>query len=102
MAGNLLSAFHVGYPEVKGNLRESWYLFKCWGLAEQPSRAPPLSPELTLWIVAHFLAIGSPEGAFLTALVFECLLRGGEFLSLQFQDIAFDDHGEAAGAVKHL
>ncbi|CAL1164315.1 unnamed protein product, partial [Cladocopium goreaui] len=76
-----LSGLHFFLPELKGALRQSWI--------EAPSRAPPLTPELVKAIVARAVDQNHLAFATMVAIGFHALLRTGEFLALQFQDVEF-------------
>ena len=84
-----LSGLHFFLPELKGALRQSWRLFRSWRRIEAPSRAPPLTPELVKAIVARAVDQNHLAFATMVAIGFHALLRTGEFLALQFQDVEF-------------
>eukprot|EP00435_Cladocopium_sp_Y103_P064005 s38_g25.t1 len=81
-----LSGLHFFWPQIKGLLRQSWRLFRSWRLVEAPQRAPPLTVWLAKAVVARALECDQLAFATLFALGFNCLLRTGELLALQFKD----------------
>ena len=85
-----LSGLHFYWPHVKGLLRQSWRLFRSWRRIESPQRAPPLTCWLVKAIVSRAVEKGAVAFATLIALGFNCLLRTGEILALQFQDFEFN------------
>eukprot|EP00438_Fugacium_kawagutii_P033223 Skav231044 [mRNA] locus=scaffold446:243817:254709:+ [translate_table: standard] len=84
-----LSGLHFYWPELKGTLRHSWRMFRNWRRVEAPARAPPITPLIVAAMIVR--AVHRDELAFgvLLAVGFHGLLRTGELLSLQFQDIEF-------------
>lgn len=86
-----LSGLQFFLPELRGQLRASWRLFRSWRRIEVPSRAPPITPYLVKAVVARAVALNEISFATLVSLGFHALLRTGELLALQFQDIQFTD-----------
>eukprot|EP00438_Fugacium_kawagutii_P022174 Skav235069 [mRNA] locus=scaffold3466:36062:45450:- [translate_table: standard] len=84
-----LSGLHFYWPALKGTLRQSWRMFRNWRRIEAPARAPPITPNIVAAMIV--LAIERNQLAFgvLVAIGFHGLLRTGELLALQFQDIEF-------------
>eukprot|EP00435_Cladocopium_sp_Y103_P042764 s872_g11.t2 len=85
-----LSGLHFYWPELRGQLRVAWRLFKQWRRIEAPSRAPPITVVLVRAIVCRAVQQGDLAFATLIALGFHALLRTGELLSLRFCDLEFD------------
>eukprot|EP00435_Cladocopium_sp_Y103_P062211 s313_g23.t2 len=81
---------HYFWPQVRGELREAWRLFKHWRRVEAPSRAPPLTVLLVRAIISRAVQLGDICFAALIALAYHTLLRTGEMLSLRFCDLEFD------------
>ena len=86
-----LSGLHFFLPELKGLLRQSWRLFRSWRRVEAPCRAPPLTPLLVKAMIARAVSLDHLAFATLLAIGFHALLRTGELLALQFQDVEFAD-----------
>ena len=99
LAGNALSASIAAFPELRGGVRESWWLLNAWARVELPTRAPPLDPLLALAVIHSFLEQDDAAGAFLIALGFDCFLRTGEMMGLRISDLLFEKGG-TAGAVR--
>ena len=85
-----LSGLHFFWPEVRGRLRQSWRLFRNWRRIESPQRAPPLTALILRALVARAVLLGNVPFATLLCLGFHCMLRTGELLAIQYQDIEFD------------
>lgn len=94
--GDALCGLHFFWPQVKGQLRGSWKLYKNWRRIEVPQRAPPLPRQICLALVGYFLHREQVFMAFLLALGFHAFLRTGEILKLQCQDITM---GSKSGVV---
>ena len=86
-----LSGLHFFLPEIRGSLRQSWRLFRSWRRVETPCRAPPLTPELVKAMIARAVDQNHIAFATMLAIEFHALLRTGELLALQFQDVEFAD-----------
>ena len=85
-----LSGLHSFMPELKGTLRQAWRLFRTCGQVESPRRAPPITLEIVKAIVALAFEKGDLAFGALVALGFHTLLRTGEMLPLQHQDLEFN------------
>ena len=85
-----LSGLHHFWPGIRGQLRESWRLFKSWRRIESPERAAPITFLLVRSFIAR--AVGQNDLAYATllALGFHGLLRTGEFLALRFGDLEWN------------
>ena len=86
-----LSGLHFFLPEIKGLLRHSWRLFRSWRRIETPCRAPPLTPHIVKAMIARAVACDYLSFATLLAIGFHALLRTGELVAIQFQDVEFAD-----------
>lgn len=82
-----LSGLHHFWPEIKGQIREAWRLFKSWRRIETPSRAPPITPSIVRAFVGKAVLDNDLAFATLVAVGFRCLLRTGELLTLEFRDV---------------
>eukprot|EP00438_Fugacium_kawagutii_P017079 Skav213874 [mRNA] locus=scaffold2374:77699:81990:+ [translate_table: standard] len=87
-----LSGLQFYWPALKGCLRLSWRMFRNWRRIEAPARAPPITPSIVAAMVVLAVERNQLAFAVLIAVGFHALLRTGEFLSLQFQDIEFTEH----------
>lgn len=86
-----LSGLHHYWPQLKGNLRECWRLFKSWRRIEAPCRAPPLTGVLARAFIARAVEQGQLALGTLLALGFHGLLRTGELLGLRCQDLEVNE-----------
>lgn len=84
-----LSGLQFYWPELRGSLRQSWRMFRNWRRVEAPARAPPITPLIVASMIVLAVQRNQLAFAVLVALGFHGLLRTGELLSLQFQDIEF-------------
>lgn len=82
-----LSGLHHYWPQLKGNLRECWRLFKSWRRIEAPNRAPPLTAQLARAFIACAVESDQLALAVLLAIGFHGLLRTGELMALKFSNI---------------
>ena len=89
MIADVLSGLHFYWPELRGLLRQAWRLFKSWRRIESPQRAPPLTVWLVKALVGRAVDRGELQFAVMVAIGFNCLLRTGEFLTLQYKDLEF-------------
>ena len=85
-----LSGLHFFWPEIRGQLRQAWRLFKSWRRVETPARAPPLTVQLARAFIAKAVDAGKLALATLIGLGFHGLLRTGELLKLRFVDIEWN------------
>ena len=85
-----LSGLHFFWPEIRGQLRQAWRLFKSWRRVETPARAPPLTLQLARAFVAKAVDAGKIALGTLVAIGFHGLLRTGELLKLRFQDVEWN------------
>ena len=92
LIADVLSGLHFYWPEVRGQLKQSWRLFKSWRRVETPCRAPPLTCELARAFIAKCVAAGNISLATLLGIGFHGLLRTGELLKLRFCDIEHNRH----------
>eukprot|EP00435_Cladocopium_sp_Y103_P009201 s976_g2.t1 len=83
------SGLHYFLPYLKGTLKQAWRLFKSWRRVETPCRAAPITVLLVKAMVARAVDLKDVAFATFLALGFHALLRSGELLSLQFQDVEF-------------
>lgn len=81
---------HFFWPEIRGQLRQAWRLFKSWRRVETPARAPPLTVQLARAFIAKAVDAGKLALATLIGLGFHGLLRTGELLKLRFVDIEWN------------
>ena len=84
-----LSGLHFFWPEIRGLLRSAWRLFRSWRRIECPQRAPPLTILLIRAMVAHAIWRDNLQFAAMLCLGFHCLLRTGEMVLVQYQDLEF-------------
>eukprot|EP00435_Cladocopium_sp_Y103_P038382 s3254_g10.t1 len=82
-----LSGLHFFWPSLRGTLRNAWKMFKSWRRIEAPQRAPPITVLIVQAVVARAVEIQDLAFATVFALSFHCLLRTGEAMALQFQDL---------------
>ena len=92
LIGDALCAVHFYWPQVKGQLRGAWKLYRNWRRIEVPQRAPPLPRRVCRALVSFCLDRSEPEMAFLLALGFHTYLRTGEMLKLQARDVVLSPH----------
>lgn len=87
MIADGLSGLHFFWPELRGTLRNAWRMFKSWRRVEAPCRAPPMTIQIARALVA--LAVEREDISFAAMIVlgYHALLRTGELLELQFQDL---------------
>ena len=95
--GDALCGLQHYWPQVKGELRGAWRLYRNWRRIEVPQRAPPLPRSIALALIGLFLKWEEPQMAFLVGLGFHTFLRTGEILSLLYTDVHL--HRGAHGAV---
>eukprot|EP00435_Cladocopium_sp_Y103_P000532 s2010_g1.t1 len=84
-----LSGLHFFWPEVRGQLKLAWRLFRSWRRVEAPARAPPLTIQLACAFLAKAVDAGQLGLASLIGLGFHALLRTGELLKLRRADLEF-------------
>ena len=84
-----LSGLHFFWPEIRGLLRSAWRLLRSWRRIECPQRAPPLTILLIRAMVAHAIWRDNLQFAAMLCLGFHCLLRTGEMVLVQYQDLEF-------------
>ena len=85
-----LSGLHFFWPELKGTLRHAWRLFKNWRRIESPTEAPPMTLPVIRALLGRAVTLGDLPFAVMLALGFHCLLRTGELMAAQFQDLEFN------------
>ena len=85
-----LSGLHHFWPAIRGQLRQSWRLFKSWRRVESPVRAAPLTVDLVRAFIARAIDCNQLAFATLVGLGFHCLLRTGELLAIRFGDIEWN------------
>lgn len=85
-----LSGLHYFLPELKGNLRLAWRLFRSWRRVEVPTRAPPITLLIITALVARAVELCEISFATLISIGFHALLRTGELLALQYGDFEFN------------
>ena len=98
--GDALCGLQHYWPQLKGQLRGAWKLYRNWRRIEVPQRAPPLPRGVALALVGLFLEWEYPSMAFLVALGFHTFLRTGEMLSLEFRDIHLEKGSPGAVTVR--
>lgn len=86
LAADVLSALQHFQSSLKRHLSGGWRLLRTWQRHEVPARAPPLTWPL-MEIIMGFFHYKSPQVALGLGLAFFTLLRTGELLALQSQDI---------------
>ena len=84
-----LSGLRFFWPEIRGRIRQSWRLFRNWRRIESPQKAPPMTHLLIRALVGRAVVLGHLHFAALLCLGFHCMLRTGELLAIQFQDLEF-------------
>jgi len=94
--GDALSALHFYQPWTRRKIPHAWKLFATWRKIEVPSRAPPLTWEITQSMAAYEWEHGHYEMATILLVAFHCLLRTGEFLQVTAGDISL---GEESGII---
>eukprot|EP00435_Cladocopium_sp_Y103_P061038 s161_g22.t1 len=92
LIGDALCGLQHYWPQVKGELRGAWKLYRNWRRIEVPQRAPPLPRPIALALIGLFLEWAEPRMAFLLALGFHTFLRTGEMLSLLCKDVHLVPH----------
>ncbi len=85
--GDALSALHFYEPSTKRGIPHAWKLFAVWRKVEIPSRAPPLTWYIVKAFASYEISCGNLEMATGLMLAFHCLLRTGELLSLNLDEI---------------
>ena len=100
IAGDLLSAFHHFVPALsRSRLPGAWRLFSAWGKHELPFRAFPLLPYHVKAMVMRRLRAGDLKFCVLLMIGFDCMLRGGELMSLQKRDFKLNN-AEGKGVIE--
>lgn len=82
-----LSGVHYYLPMTRRQLPEAWKLYSIWKKYEIPSRAAPLTADITLALASRALQQGNLSLGCLILLGFHCLLRTGEILKVKPRDI---------------
>lgn len=100
LIGDALCGLQHHWPQLKGELRGAWKLYRNWRRIEIPQRAPPLPRPIALALVGLFLSWEEAHMAFLVALGFHTFLRTGEILKLEYRDIHLGPAGPGAVTVK--
>ena len=90
---DLLAALHFYLPACRRQLHGSWGLIRAWDRAELPARACPITPEILLGIAGCLAEAGFWRDAALALVGYHLLLRTGELLTLQRQDLIFSAQG---------
>ena len=86
-----LSAVGFFVQSVSRRIPGAWRLHSAWGKCEPPERTPPLTKVMVQAIAGHYVGCGMPEAATCVLLGYHCLLRTGEMLKLEAQDISASD-----------
>ena len=86
-----LSAVSFFVPSVSKRIPGAWRLHSIWGKCEPPQRTPPLTKGMVQAIAGHFVGEDLPEAATCVLLGYHCLLRTGEMLKLEAQDLSCSD-----------
>eukprot|EP00438_Fugacium_kawagutii_P018907 Skav236693 [mRNA] locus=scaffold847:329297:333620:- [translate_table: standard] len=85
--GDALCSLHFHWPQVKGQLRGSWKLYRNWRRIEVPQRAPPMPRVVCQALIGWLLHREALEMAFLCAVGFHAYVRTGELLKLHYDHI---------------
>jgi len=94
LVGNLLSGLEHYCSFLRGNLKQSWRLWRVWGNFIEPCRAPPLTVEAVMAIAFYMWSWGYQPAAVLTCVAFSCFLRTMEFVGMQFNQLTFSTRGD--------
>ena len=87
-AANAMAATLLMHPHCRCQLPRARSCLKGW-LRLRPSVSwPPISWDFLALVAVYLLKIGRPRVAFAILLAFDCLLRGGELVSLRRSDVA--------------
>ena len=86
-----LSGLQYFLPACRRRLVASWKLFSVWRRYEVPSRAPPITTDLSISMASCCLQEGAFEMGTLLLLGFHCMLRTGELLQLRISDLLVSD-----------
>jgi len=89
LVGDLLSALQFRVPVLQHHLPLSWRLFKAWGRAEVPTRAPPLSATQVLAFAWVARCWGLWDVGLVALVAFACFLRTSEAVSLAKRQLTF-------------
>lgn len=87
VVSDALSGIHHFCPGFRGQLQESWRLFGIWRRIERPRQAPPLPVSFLLAMMGKALAEEKLALCCCLGLAFWGMLRTGELLQLQLQNI---------------
>lgn len=82
-----LSGIHYYLPMTRRHLPEAWKLYSIWKKYEIPSRAAPLTADITMAWASRAIQQGNISLGCLILLGFHCLLRTGEILQVKPRDI---------------
>lgn len=100
LIGDALCGLQHYWPQVKGQLRGPWKLYRNWRRIEVPQRAPPLPRVIALALIGLFLEWEEPQMAFLIGLGFHTFLRTGEMLNLVNKDVKLEKGAPGAVTVR--
>ena len=98
-ASYIMAAVQHHEPGFKRQLGEAWALVSLWNRLEQPRRATPLTPELTLAFAGRFLQWGWPDLADGIVVGFAGFLRTGELFRLRREHIVLPRRPSQAAVV---
>jgi hypothetical protein len=84
---NLMAGFQHVYPEHADRLPEAARAMQAWERLGTSGEGAPICAEAWGALVLAFLRSGDDEGALITALKFDCLLRGQDWEHLRVADV---------------
>ena len=90
-ASDTLCGLHHYMPSLRGQLRQSWRLYRIWRKVEKPQQAPPFPILVFLGLLGRCLEMDHLRFAALLCLGFWGMLRTGEILNLQRRHLLFSD-----------
>ena len=85
-----LCGLHHFEPFTKRQIPTAWRLYKTWRKLEAPNRAPPLTKPLVYALAHYALLHHDLPLAGILLLAFFALLRTGEVLTVQIDDLLLD------------
>ena len=83
LASDTLCGLHHYMPSLRGELKQSWRLYRIWRKVEKPKQAPPLPFLVFLGLLSRCIEVEDLCMAALLSLGFWGMLRTGELLNLQ-------------------
>ena len=89
VASDALCGLQHYMPSCRGELKQSWRLFRIWRKIEKPKQAPPLPLLVFLGILGRAIETDALAMAAMLALGFWGMLRTGELMKLQRRHLLF-------------